>query len=257
MQWGHTESLLLTQSYNSYASHISNSIFLDEMTIKIAHLQLLPLLTGVQNVSLQEFRSMQGDTFKYTLICAADGPFVEAAKALGVEVIILEDLVREISPIKDLKTYLALRNIFKQHQFDIVHTHSSKTGFLGRLAARGLSQTVHTVHGFAFPAAKSKWVRLLYQILERIAGKYTNKLICLNSDDAAFSISQLNIPDAVIEIVPNGVDLERFTPSLESTSDVTDKPKVIFLGRLWEQKNPQSFVKAAISILKDLSLIHI
>ena len=55
--------------------------------------------------------------------------------------------------------------------------------------------------------------------------------------------------------VPNGVDLERFTPSLESTSDVTDKPKVIFLGRLWEQKNPQSFVKAAISILKDSGAI--
>ncbi|EBP7329261.1 glycosyltransferase family 4 protein, partial [Salmonella enterica] len=121
--------------------------------IKIAHIQLLPLLSGVQRVCLDELIRLDENKFDKYLICKEEGPLTVEAKKYGIKCLVVRNLVREISLKNDLKALWSLWKIIKQYKFDIVHTHSSKTGVLGRVAA-WLNRTnliVHTVHGFSFP----------------------------------------------------------------------------------------------------------
>ena len=76
---------------------------------------------------------------------------VRAAKSQGVKFISLPAMVRSIRPIKDFKALISLVRLIFKEKPDIVHTHSSKDGFLGRLAAKiaGVPHIIHTPHGLS------------------------------------------------------------------------------------------------------------
>ena len=81
-----------------------------------------------------------------------EGKLLDKQKVPGLKVDIIPELIREISPITDFKAYLVLKKYFKKHKFDVVHTHASKAGIIGRVAAWdvGIPAVIHTVHGPAF-----------------------------------------------------------------------------------------------------------
>lgn len=120
--------------------------------IKIVHVQLLPLLSGVQRVSLQEFLLLNSDRYEKILICKEPGDLTKESEKVGVKCFYVPSLVRNISPFKDFKSFINLLSLFKYIKADIVHTHSAKTGVLGRIAAKlaGVPIVIHTVHGFSF-----------------------------------------------------------------------------------------------------------
>ncbi|QWN35851.1 glycosyltransferase family 4 protein [Cobetia sp. 4B] len=222
--------------------------------LHITHLQLLPLLSGVQRVSLDELERLDSQTRK-VLVCQSRGPLTEGAEASGAAVIVAPDLVREINPIRDMKALWYLWKCFRREKFDVVHTHSSKTGVIGRLAARwaGVPCIVHTVHGFAFPAATSTLQRKIFHAMEWIGARCSHRVVCLHEDDARICRDELGLSDERIEIMANGIDLQKFHPlSPEANRDAlregaglpADRKLVMMVGRLWEQKNPACLVEA-------------
>src|SRR5207244_7845529 len=86
---------------------------------------------------------------------------------------------RPIRPLKDLIVLLQLFLFLREEAPDIVHTHSSKGGILGRLAARlaGVRFIIHTYHGFGFHTGQNPVLRSLYRLMERIASKLTTRII--------------------------------------------------------------------------------
>ena len=82
----------------------------------------------------------------------SEGSMLERASAGGYRVEIIEPMRRSISPLRDWSSFRRIRRSLRQLRPDLVHTHSSKAGVLGRLAARdaGVPHIVHTVHGLAF-----------------------------------------------------------------------------------------------------------
>jgi len=87
-------------------------------------------------------------------------------------------LVREISPLKDFRAYLTLKNFLKQNDFDVVHTHSSKAGIIGRFAAwhAKVPFVCHTIHGQAFHAYEKGFKNFLYITAEKFAAKKCHKI---------------------------------------------------------------------------------
>ncbi|MBC3969204.1 glycosyltransferase family 4 protein [Morganella morganii] len=226
---------------------------------KIAHIQLLPLLSGAQRVSLDELQRLPNDKFDKYLICCQTGPLTIEAEKLGIKCIIIDSLTREISPIKDLKSLIHLIKIIKNYRFDIIHTHSSKTGVIGRLAGF-ISKTpliIHTVHGYSFPAAKNKIQYIIYYIMERIGSMCGNKLICLHETDKEIAIQNLKVKPNDIYIIPNGVDVKKYTPpSIEnkqlyrqSLNLSKDDIVIGMTGRLWLQKNPIFLLENMLPLL--------
>lgn len=228
---------------------------------KIAHIQLLPILSGVQRVTLEELQRLDKKCFELHLVCKEEGPLTQAATKLEVTVHTISCLTRNISILNDLRAFWKLYLLFKREQFDIVHTHSSKTGVLGRLAAKiaGVPKIVHTVHGYAFPAAKSVYSRWLYITLERLGGMCSDHLVCLHDQDRDIAINKLNIKEECISIIPNGVDTALFRPpscqekyEIRKEFSISNESIVIgMVGRLWEQKNPLLLLKASIKLVQE------
>ncbi|MFX1679518.1 glycosyltransferase family 4 protein [Mitsuaria sp. CC2] len=227
---------------------------------KIVHLQLLPLMSGVQKVSLDELSHLNPVRYERIAVCKCEGEFTEQLRKIGVRVHLIPELERAISPRRDVQAYLRLRDFFRAERPDIVHTHSSKTGILGRLAAKaaGVPTIVHTVHGYAFPAESRPAIKAVFKFLERRAGKVTDRMIVLNDTDAAIARDLLGVPDARLALLPNGVDIDTYAPAAPESRralrlssfgiDADDHVIVGMVGRLWLQKNPQCFVRAAIRV---------
>lgn len=99
----------------------------------------------------------------------------------GIELIETPHLVRELAPLKDLRSARDLRAIIRGWKPDVVHTHSSKAGILGRTAAwkEHVPCVVHTIHGLPFHPYLSKWRNALYIASERYAAKRCHKIICV------------------------------------------------------------------------------
>lgn len=202
-------------------------------------------MTGVQRVSLNEIQKLK-DQYEYSLLCSNEGPLTEQLTTIGIEYSTIPTLVREISPINDLKALISLIRHIKEGKFDVVHTHSSKTGLLGRIAAKitGVKKIVHSVHGFAFPAAKSKIQYIVYFLMEYLAKYFTDHLIVLNKTDYHYAVSKLGYSKNKVSIIPNGVDIDYFEPSLKDNKEIT----FLMVGRLWQQKDPLTLIKAAAKL---------
>ncbi len=227
--------------------------------IKIAHLQLLPILSGVQRVTLDELIRLPSEKYERYVLCSCRGPLTELAESYGIRCVVIPQLVRNISPINDFISIFRLYFFFRHHRFDIVHTHSSKTGVLGRVAARlaGVSLVVHTVHGYAFPAAKNSMQRFIFTQMERIGALFGHKVICLHDDDRTIAIEKLGCRDGDVLVIPNGVDVDFYSPTSQDERERAKlslgMPAGSFLcgmvGRLWPQKNPFHFLNAALDLL--------
>ncbi|WOB82041.1 glycosyltransferase family 4 protein [Providencia sp. PROV114] len=227
---------------------------------KIAHIQLLPILSGAQRVTLDELQRLSNDEYIKYLICNGEGPLTNEARKLGIIVIIVKSLKREISPYHDLISLYSLFKIIKKENFDIVHTHSSKTGVIGRLASffSKVPLIVHTVHGFSFPSAKNKIQLLLYYLMERLGSLCGDILICLHEEDKKISINTLKQPESSVYVIPNGVDIKKFNPLCDEKKKLLrqifkyrDTDILIGMtGRLWEQKNPLFLFNSLIDTLK-------
>jgi glycosyltransferase involved in cell wall biosynthesis len=232
-----------------------------ESTIKLAHLQLLPLITGVQKVTLDEFRMVDHSVYEPVLICKEEGILSTVAQKEGIPVYFAPALVRPISPIKDLSAVRQLFRIFRKHSPGILSTHSSKTGILGRIVGRlsGIPVIVHTVHGYAFPYAQSLIVRSIYYLMEYIAGKFCDALVVLNEGDRQIAIRKLKVPEAKVHLIPNGIDIDSFGRTTKERrleirrKEFKAEEDVVcigMVGRLWRQKNPECLLRAAIHVLE-------
>ncbi len=118
----------------------------------------------------------------YGPIYGPEGSLLERVQAHGsIECMETPNLVRDLAPRKDLRCYYELRKLIRDWKPDVVHTHSSKAGILGRLAAwkERVPCVVHTIHGLAFHPYQPKWCNAIYIISERFAARRCHKIICV------------------------------------------------------------------------------
>ena len=218
--------------------------------IKIAHIQLLPLLSGAQNVMLTILNSLDRDKYDIYVISKPGGPLVERVLELGYNYIPLRSFRRSIS-IMDFVAFIKLIRIFNKYNFDIVHTHSSKPGFIGRIAARitGVPKIVHTVHGFPFHYAQPLPIRFFYQILEKFVSPFCDKIIFENNFEREFAIKHRIVKKEKALTIYNGIELDE--EKIKKTYWKRDGVFIIGSVLRFEKiKNIIKTIKAAIEVCK-------
>ena len=151
------------------------------MKRKILHLQLLPLMSGVQRFSLLLLEGLPADEYEIYVACKPGGEFVDAVLNRGWNYIPLP-LLRHPIGVLDLFAFLHLILVCKKHKFDIVHTNSSKTGLLGRIAARiaGTPLIIHTNHGASFLPHQHPLIYRLYMHLDKLASHFCDYVTFVN-----------------------------------------------------------------------------
>lgn len=151
-------------------------------------------------------------TLVYGPIYGPEGSLFDEAKASGAKLIELSPMVRPPHPRKDWACYRTLRRFIHEMKPDVVHTHSSKAGVLGRAAAwkEKVPAVIHTVHGLPFHDRQSRLVHHGYVAAERWAARRCHHLIAITAAMVeAFHDSRIATPDR-FTIIPSGVDLRRF-----------------------------------------------
>ena len=173
------------------------------------------------------------------------------AREAGHEVVLLPHLRSEIAPADDRRALADLRACLKG--FDVVHTHSSKAGALGRLAAHRLeiSRIVHTFHGFPFHQFQSWPRRTAYIKIERSVGRYTDVFLAVGPAVAAEAITRRIAPPERVRTIGVGVAKALNAPGAHDRAEarrilgVPPGMRVVgTVGRLAFQKAPEDFVRA-------------
>lgn len=185
----------------------------------------------------------------------------EAEKAkfpAGVSFVYWESAQREISPWKDLAALAELVKHLKTVKGDIIHLHSSKAGFLGRLACRllGIKNVIYTPHGAAFSRQDvSKVKRHIFVKLEKIAASLGGKVVCCSQSEAQI----FNYSGIYATYINNGTIIPKEN-SLSNGEVPADKLIIVVTcGRISEQKNPDQFneIAQSLSHLKQIKFIWI
>jgi glycosyltransferase involved in cell wall biosynthesis len=130
-------------------------------------------------------------------------------------VIVLPDLVRSISPYRDILAYYDLRRCLLEFKPDVVHTHSAKAGIIGRLVAcnLGVPLVVHTVHGAPFYPYQNIFIRKFYQICERFGASCCHRLISVADAMTDLMVCANIAPRAKFTTIYSGMEVESFLES--------------------------------------------
>ena len=215
-----------------------------------------------------------GDGFKTCLVAGspeiAEGDMSYFALEKGIKPVIINELTRSISPLKDIKALWEIYRIIKKEQPDIVHTHTAKAGTLGRIAAilynipltltlspkgRGCKKvlSVHTFHGHVFDGYFGSMATKVFIAIERLLARFTTKVVAVSNSVANDVSMRYNItPKEKIEVIPLGFDLGRFLKAGENRGKLkkelglpSDVLLVGIVGRLVPIKNHKMFLDVA------------
>lgn len=220
-------------------------------------------LGGAQQNTLDSCRLLDRTRYRVALLTGVDGQQDgDAARIDGLDLRFVSDLVRPISPRQDVRAFRAIRGHIEDIKDGapvIVHTHSSKAGILGRLAARaaGVRHVVHTIHGFGHPAFRRAWMRQVAIAAERYLAPRTSRFI---------AVSKANIEDGErlglfkktpVELIRSGFDLAPFRDTAPTREEARRalglRPDAIIIGTvacLKPQKAPLDFVEAAARVAR-------
>ena len=222
-------------------------------------------LGGAQEVAMQVVAGLDRSRFRPVLIAGPGGLLTEEARALdGVEVRILPSLAREIHLLKDLRALWELVGLLRHLRPKIVHTHSSKAGILGRLAAwlAGVPCILHTIHGYGVTPVQPFWLRRALIALERTVGKVTTHWIAVSQADRRQGIEWEIFSASKVSVVRPGIDPAPFASRIESAERNRVRammgigPDHLLVGTvscLKPQKSPGDFVRVAARVCQHLS----
>ena len=157
--------------------------------MKIVHIITRLIVGGAQENTLLSCEGQHRLGHDVTLITGPatgpEGSLMQRAQESGYRIIVIDAMQRAISARRDFQSYRRLVSHLRDLQPDIVHTHSSKAGIIGRWAAsasrgnRARPAILHTIHGLAFTASTNPAINTVYRLLEKVTAPITDKILCV------------------------------------------------------------------------------
>lgn len=209
-------------------------------------------MAGAGGVALRGARALNPARYAVSFVTGG-GRIADDARRLGFDVIVLPDLVAELSPRHDLRAVRQLTQLLRDRRPDVVHTHSAKAGGIGRIAARraGVPLIVHTYHGFPFHEFQRPWTRGAYVVAERYLSRHTDVVLTVGSAVGVEAIRRRIVTPAQLRVTAVTVDANPVVCTPESRRrartmlGISPSVSVVgTVGRLDYQKAPQDFFRA-------------
>ena len=228
--------------------------------IRILHIHTLPIVSGS---GINTFLSMQGmdkTLYEVDLACAPGGRLIPLVEENHMEVRTFKNMVQPLRPFKDTLALIDLTAFLRKNPYHIVHTHNSKAGFLGRLAAKlvGVPVIVHTVHGFAFHDEEPLWRQMLFRNLERLASRWSDRMIFISQPLIDWALKDHIVGEDKITKIYSGIQLDKFHPVKSEEKDQIrskwslqkEEAVVGIVSKLWEGKGHTVLIEA-FKLLKE------
>lgn len=182
------------------------------------------------------------------------------AQQLGVDVVTVPQMRRAVHPVYDYQAFQSLRKLIKAFQPDVVHTHASKPGVVGRLAAavEGVPAVVHTFHGHTFNSYFNSFTSNVYINTERFLARKSSAIVAISQTQKKELVEDFRIaPEEKFRVIQLGLDLDKFTVRQEEKRQTfrrefgvaDDEIAIGIIGRLVPVKNHGLFLKAIAHVL--------
>ena len=175
------------------------------------------------------------------------------------------DMIRKILFKKDIQAILKIRRIIKQEKPDILYLHSSKAGALGRIATFfcGRVKIIYNAHGWYFNADISNKKKKFFEWIEKILAFKTNKIIAISKSEYDSAIQKGICKEHKIALIENGIDIKKYNDYSKYRESIRKKYKIKkndvvigIVGRISEQKDPITSIKAACQIIKQDNSVY-
>ena len=237
--------------------------------MKICHVITRMIVGGAQENTFLSARGAVEDGHECVLLTGPttgrEGKLLSRVHNPGVKVVETPYLVREISPLTDLKAVFALKKFFEENQFDVVHTHTSKAGIIGRIAGKLAKVPVvtHTIHGLAFGPYEGFLKNLIYVTSEKISA------YCC---DRTYAVAQAMIDQCLergigrkdlYKVVYSGMELDKFLNArpeeeLRRSLNIPPGRKVIgAIARLFPRKGYEELIPAFGKVVEKYPDTHL
>jgi len=188
-----------------------------------------------------------------------EGSLLDRARRNNVPCLVLPSLKRAISPWHDVVAYRALLDLFRDRRPHIVHTHSSKAGILGRIAASraGVPVIVHTIHGPPFHPQQDPLSNWLFRSLERLAARCTNRFISVADAMTEQFVAAGIAPREKFITIYSGMEVEPFLGGHDVRARVREdlglRPDDLVIGkiaRLFHLKGHEDVLRAFTEVVR-------
>jgi glycosyltransferase involved in cell wall biosynthesis len=243
----------------------NNSMRTNNNRVRVLHLITRLIVGGAQENTIYTVNLLNIDKYHVSLISGpqtgSEGSMIEETFARGIELCIIPELVREINPIKDLIALIKIYRVLKKGDYTIIHTHSSKAGIIGRLAAK-MAKTpiiVHTIHGWSFHDNMSSFKRKTYILLEKLSASFSNAMIVVAQKDIDKGLKENIGYPYQYHLIRSAIPIKDFDRTKYITKEIRyelgiplDAPVLGNIGRFSEQKNPLEWVNIASQVHRQI-----
>jgi glycosyltransferase involved in cell wall biosynthesis len=233
--------------------------------LRVLHVITMLELGGAQRNTLDTVRLLDRRRFDVALACADHGELLGEAGALpDLRLFPLCHLRREVRPWRDQRAVAELRGVIRELRPGLVHTHSSKAGIVGRLAARleRVPVVVHSIHGFGFGAHQSWPVRTLFHLAERGVARWTTAFIAVAAVNLEAGVALRLFPRERARVIRSGIDLAAFRNHVGGArvraelGIPLDAPVVLQVACFKPQKAPERFLDLAARLVDRIPGAH-
>jgi glycosyltransferase involved in cell wall biosynthesis len=225
--------------------------------MNICHVITRLIIGGAQENTVLTCRGLVERGHEVTLVAGPEtgpeGSLWDKAEATACRLVRTPALRRAVRPFRDWRAFLELARLFKRIRPDVVHTHSSKAGILGRAAAAraGVPIVIHTIHGMSFNRTQSAPVRWLYRALERGVARHTTAFVTVADAMIEQAVAAGIAPADRFTTIRSGLETDRFGPSPEQRAAYRrewgvggDDVVVGTIARLFENKGYDEIIAA-------------
>ena len=231
--------------------------------VRLLHITGGSRFGGVAKIILGIGQMAKADGWQVDVL-TTDPIFQSAVLDQGLGLVNLDVIRREIRPVWDIGGLVRLNKFLRRQPYHIVHTHTSKAGFVGRLAARlaGVPVIVHTAHGFAFHESSPVSSRLFYSTLERMASRWCDRIVSVSEFHRRWAIELGMCSPRRITAIPNGVTAasRKCEVGLEELRRQLGVRKgdllILSMARLAPDKGLEYLIEAAAILLKAGRRVH-
>jgi glycosyltransferase involved in cell wall biosynthesis len=194
------------------------------------------------------------------LISAPEPRLMSEAKSFGVQFFPNRFFIRRVKLLNDIRSIWPVFQAIRRFKPDIISAHSTKAGFAVRLCGALLGKPViFTAHGWAFTEGRKPWKRKVLVLLERLAAKVTEKIICVSRHDIDLAIKFKVVSTGKLVLIHNGVEPSPFlkadSQDIKHELNIGKVPVLTMVGRLVSQKDPLTFLEACRFINQDYQAV--
>ena len=239
--------------------------------VKVVNVVTRLSIGGVAHHVTNLMRGLDPTQYEQQLVCGFEGAgersMRDVIQAQGVTPILIPRLVGNPRlSIADGAAFAHILRFFRRHRPVIVHTHTSKAGLLGRLAARltGIPIVVHTFHGLVLKGHYGRLKSSGVRAVERWLAGFSDRLITVSSEDKKDLLAYRIAPTHKIEVIPVGLELDHFIDGrsrrgvLHRELGLDPANRLIgIVGRIAPVKNHRLFFDAMARVLAECSTRHV